>query len=75
MVVTLNLVTLAFYLPFSYSLAISALVGSSLGKGKVYQAKKIALVAIALTSSSILCVITVIWSNTDSIVGIYTKDP
>lgn len=75
MVITLNVVTLVFYLPFSYSLAISALVGSSLGKGNVYQAKKVALVAIALTSLSITCLMAVIWANSYWIVRIYTKDP
>lgn len=75
MVITLNVVTLVFYLPFSYSLAISALVGSALGKGNVYQAKKAALVAIALTSASIICLMAALWTNASSLVRIYTRDP
>jgi len=75
MVITLNVATLVFFLPLSYSLAISALVGSSLGKGNVFQAKKIALVAIVLTSSSIMCVVAVIWTSIYNIVSIYTEDP
>lgn len=75
MVITLNVATLVFYLPLSYSLAISALVGSSLGNGNVYRAQKIALVAIVWTSLSIICVIALIWTNAYSIVSIYTNDP
>ena len=75
MVITLNVVALVFYLPVSYSLAISALVGSALGKGNVYQAKKISIIAIILTSMSILCVVTLICGNATSLVSVYTRDP
>ena len=75
MVITLNVVAMVFFIPFSYSLAISALVGSSLGKGNIDQAKKVALVAIALTTVSIIFIIAVIWTNAEWIVCIYTKDP
>lgn len=74
MVITLNVVALVFYLPFSYSLAISALVGSALGKGNVYQAKKVAILAMVLTFMSILCAISVIWGNATSLVNVYTRD-
>jgi len=38
MIITISLVGLLFFIPFSYSLAISALVGSSLGQGDVRNA-------------------------------------
>ena len=72
--VVFSIISLLKFLPMSFSLAMSTLIGSALGQGNIYKAKRIIHLVTIICGSLVISIFILLNSHNVEIVKVYTSN-